>query len=75
MTTNSTNEFVQDIITLYNVFMTGATLEFHGDGTYTITMLEETEEGTWELIDNDEVLVMDDDEMIIINITKDELVL
>jgi len=75
MTTNSTNEMVQDLITLYNIFMTGATLEFHSDGSYTLTMLDETDDGTWDLIDNDEVLLMDDDEMIIIKLTKDELVL
>lgn len=75
MTTTSTNENVQSIIALYNIFMTGATLQFHSDGTYTITMLDETDDGDWELINNDEVLMMDDDEMIIIKLTKDELVL
>lgn len=75
MTTTSTNENVQNIITLYNIFMTGATLQFHSDGTYTLTALEETDEGDWELINDDEVLVMDDDEMTIIKLTKDELVL
>jgi len=75
MTTTSTNENVQNIIALYNIFMTGATLKFHADGTYTITMLDETDDGDWELIDNDEVLLMDDDEMTIIKLTKDDLIL
>ena len=75
MTTTSTNENVQSIIALYNILMTGATLQFHADGTYTISMLDETDDGDWELINNNEVLLMDDDEMAIIKLTKDELVL
>ncbi|MBS0012295.1 MAG: hypothetical protein KFF49_12855 [Bacteroidales bacterium] len=75
LTTTSTNESVQDIVTLYNIFMTGATLEFHSDGTYTIKMLEEEDTGVWALINDNEVLNMDGDEMILIKLTKDELVL
>lgn len=75
MTTTSTNEDVQTIIALYNILMTGATLQFHSDGTYTISMFDESDEGDWELINNNEVLLMDSDEMTIIKLTKDELVL
>lgn len=75
ITTTSTNETVLSIIALYNVFMTGATLQFHSDGTYTIKMLEEEDSGDWSLINDDEVLLMDGDEMTIITLTKDALVL
>ncbi|MDT8402513.1 MAG: hypothetical protein RQ743_12530 [Bacteroidales bacterium] len=75
ITTTSTNETVQGIVTFANAMMIGSTLQFHTDGTYTITMGDETDDGTWNLINDDEVLMMDTDEMIVIKLTKDELVL
>jgi len=75
ITTTSTNETVQGLIALSSIFMTGATLQFYSDGTYTIKMLEDEESGDWDLINDDEVLLMDGDEMTIIKLTKDALVL
>ena len=75
VTTNSTNETVQGIVALTGALMTGATLEFYTDGTYTITIMDEEDHGTWDLINDDEVLLMDGDEMIIIELSKDELIL
>ncbi|MEE4214231.1 MAG: hypothetical protein V2I34_04145 [Bacteroidales bacterium] len=75
ITTNSTDETVQGIVALTGAFMTGATLQFYTNGTYTITIMGESENGTWNLIDDDEVLLMDSDEMIIIELSKDELIL
>lgn len=75
ITTTSTDETIQSLVAFTGAMMTGATLEFHTDGTYTLSMAGEMEDGTWELIDDDEVLLMDTDELIIIKLTKDELVL
>jgi len=75
ITTNSTNETVQGIVALTGAFMTGATLQFYTNGTYTITIMDESENGTWNLINDDEVLLMDSDEMIIIELSKDELII
>lgn len=75
ITTNSTDETVQGIVALTGAFMTGATLQFYTNGTYTVTIMGESENGTWNLIDDDEVLLMDSDEMIIIELSKDELIL
>jgi len=74
MTTNSSNENIQNIVLLANALMTGATMEFREDGTYTITILDNPEDGTWELIDNDETLMKDNDALTVIKLTKDELV-
>jgi hypothetical protein len=74
MTTNSANEDVQNMVTLLNVFMTGATMEFRADGTYTATILNNPEDGTWELPD-DNTLITDADQMTIIKLTESELVL
>jgi hypothetical protein len=75
ITTNSTDETVQGIVALTGAFMTGATLQFYTNGTYTITIMGESENGTWNLINDDEVLLMDSDEMIIIELSKDELIM
>jgi hypothetical protein len=75
MTTNSTNENIQNIVLLANALMTGSTLEFRENGTYTITILDTPEDGTWELADNDEILMMDNDELTVIKLTENEFVL
>jgi hypothetical protein len=74
MTTTSTNENIQNTVALVNALMTGATLEFSDDGTFTITALNTSDDGTWELPD-DETLFMDDDEMTITKLTDSELIL
>lgn len=74
MTTTSTDENVLVIMAFANAIMTGATFEFLENGTYNLTATNYTDSGTWELIDDDTVL-MDTDEMTIVKLTKDELVL
>lgn len=74
MTTTSTDENVLVMIAFANALMTGATFEFLENGTYNLTATNYTDSGTWELLDDDTVL-MDTDEMTIVKLTKDELVL
>ncbi|MFO7574130.1 MAG: lipocalin family protein [Bacteroidales bacterium] len=76
MTTNSTNDDIKTLVAFSDALMTGGIFSFRPDGTYKVNVsafsYEET--GTWELIDS-KTLKMDDDEMEIIKLTKDELVL
>jgi len=53
MTTTSTNEEVQDLIAVFSVLMTGTTLEFHPDGSYTIASpLSDPDVADWEFLDD-----------------------
>jgi len=76
MTTNSTNEDVKTIVAFSNALMTGGVFDFKPNGTYSLTVsaFSYEDSGTWELLDS-KTLKMDDDEMNIIKLTKDELVL
>jgi hypothetical protein len=76
MTTNSTNESVKGIVALSNALMAGGVFEFRENGTYNLTVsaFSYSEYGTWELIGKD-ILMMDDDEMTILKLNKEELVL
>jgi hypothetical protein len=76
MTTNSDNESIQTIVALSNALMTGGVFEFRENGTYNLTVssFNYSEDGTWELIGKD-ILMMDDDEMSILKFNKEELVL
>lgn len=73
--TNSTDPDVQTLIAFLDALMTGATLEFFDDGTYTISSGTSTETGQWSLSDNEEKLIMDMDEMDIVKLTETELVM
>ena len=75
ITSTSTNIDIQNIVTVTNALMTGATIEFRIDGTFTLTALNDTEDGTWELTDDNDTLILDGEEMTIVKLTKDELVL
>ena len=75
ITSASTNEDIQNIITVTNTLMTGATVEFRTDHTYTITALNNNEDGTWELGADNDILIMDGQEMTIVKLTKLELVI
>src|SRR4030042_4655996 len=75
ITSTSTNTDIQNIVTVTNALMTGATIEFRIDGTFTLTALNDSEDGTWELTDDNDTLILDGDEMAIVKLTKDELVL
>lgn len=76
MTTNSDNESIKSIVALSNALLTGGVFEFRENGTYNITVsaFDYTEDGTWEMIGKD-ILKLDEDEMTILKINKDELVL
>jgi hypothetical protein len=74
MTTTSADVDVQNMVTLANALMTGATMEFRADGTYTVTVLNNSQDGTWEMPD-DNTVVTDGDQMTLIKLTGDELVL
>jgi hypothetical protein len=73
-TTNSTNETVLALVALTNALMTGATMEFNQDGTYTVTAMSNPDDGTWEMPDGN-TLITDGDQMTIVKLTKSELVL
>lgn len=73
--TNSTDPDVQGLVGLVDALMTGATLEFFDDGTYTISSGTSTETGQWSLSDNEEKLIMDMDEMDIVKLTETELIM
>jgi len=75
ITSTSTNTDIQNIVTVTNAPMTGATIEFRIDGTFTLTALNDSEDGTWELTDDNDTLILDGEEMTIVKLTKDELVL
>jgi hypothetical protein len=73
MTTTSDNETLLSFIALTNALMTNATFEFSANGTYTLTALNNTESGTWQMIDDD-TFMMDTDEMTIVKLTKDDFI-
>jgi len=75
ITTTSNDENVQAIITLTNALMASAILQFHSDGTYDITLGDEVDTDIWELYNDNEMLLMGEDEMILVKLTKDALVL
>ncbi|MDX9930380.1 MAG: lipocalin family protein [Bacteroidales bacterium] len=76
MTTDSTNEDVISIVAFSNALMTGGVFTFRSDGTYNLTVSAFTysEDGTWELV-GDDILMLDDDEMQIVKLDKEQLVL
>jgi hypothetical protein len=78
LTTNSTDQDVQLLVNLMGAFMTGATATFSANGTYTISILGETDSGTWELSGDGKKIIMDkgtDDEteVTIVTLTSDVL--
>jgi hypothetical protein len=75
MTTTSSDENIQALVTFVSAMMTGATLEFKEDGSYIITVLNQDDDGIWELSDDEDTLFMDGDGMSITKLTKDELIL
>ena len=78
LTTTSTDSEVQLLINLLAAFMTNATANFAADGTYTITILDQPDSGTWELSADGTKLTFDkgtDDETVqsITTLTSDVL--
>jgi len=75
ITSTLTNTDIQNSVTVTNALMADATIEFRIDGTFTLTALNDSEEGTWELTDDNDILILDGEEMTIVKLNKDELVL
>ncbi|MFO7853130.1 MAG: hypothetical protein ACQERS_02295 [Bacteroidota bacterium] len=75
MTTTSTNEDILNIVAFTNALFASATLQFHADGTYTLTLDDEEDSDVWELYNDNEMLKMGDDEMTLVKLTEEELVL
>lgn len=77
LTTNSTNPDVQAMVDFTAAFLSGATLDFDEGGTYELNspFIDQPETGSWELSDDGKTLYMDDDAMMVVKLTDDELVL
>lgn len=77
MTTNSSDENIQAMVAFAGAMLSGATLEFNEGGTYVLDspMAENPETGTWELSDDGKTLYIDNDAMMVVTLTDDELVL
>lgn len=80
ITTNSTDQNVISIVAFVNALMTNSTMEFKKNGTFTLSMLNQSESGTWELSDDGKTLYTTDsngdtDEMTVVKLTKDDLIL
>jgi hypothetical protein len=75
ITTTSANQDIQDLVTLVGALMTNATLDFNENGTYTMTVLNQDDDGTWDLSDDGKILTMDGDDMTITKLTDSELVM
>jgi hypothetical protein len=76
VTTTSADEDIQNAVALVNALMTGATLVINADGTYTLTILNQDDDGTWQLSADEEKLIMDNtDEMTIVKLTENELIM
>jgi hypothetical protein len=78
LTTTSTDTQVQLAVNLMAAFMTNATLNISADGTYTMTILGESDSGIWELNEDGTKLTIDkgtEDESVqtIVTLTSDVL--
>ncbi len=62
MTADTDTQDIIDLITVVEAFMTGGTLNFDDDGTYSMTAMQQTENGVWELSADEKTLIMDDDD-------------
>ncbi len=76
--TTSTDSSVINGITLANALMTGAVLIYNSDGTYSMSVLQQTQNGTWELSSDNKTLTMtpegkDPDDMEITRLTDANL--
>jgi hypothetical protein len=59
LTTSSTDPDVQLIVNLMAAFLTNSTISYAAGGTYTITMLGESDSGTWELSADGKTITVD----------------
>ena len=80
METTSTDSSIIKGIAIANAMMTGAVMTFHKDGTYTMTALQQTQTGTWELsADNKSLTITETGStpgtMNIVKLTENDLVI
>jgi len=78
--TNSQDEMVIGLLALAEVLMTDATYTFRIDGTYTMTAMGESDDGTWELSSDEKIITFDkgtadEYQQTIVKINGSELVL
>ena len=74
--TTSTDSTVINGIAFANALMTGAVMTFKDDGTYTLTAMNQTKNGTWKLSTDEKIITIDDgDPETIVNLTENEFVL
>ncbi len=59
MTADTDTQDILDLITFVKALMTGATLNFDDDGTYSMTAMQQTDTGTWDLSSDEKTLIMD----------------
>jgi hypothetical protein len=75
MTTSSSDTDVQNFVAVFSALLTNATFEFRDDGTYKLTALNNSDEGTWEMSDDGNTFTMDTDVMTVVKLTKTEFVI
>jgi hypothetical protein len=78
LTTTSTNSDILLIVGLMKTFMGNATVNFTTGGTYTRSMLGESDNGSWEFNAGETSIIMDkgaadESEVIIVQLTSDVL--
>lgn len=79
ITATTNNQDVLDLLQLAEALMTGGTITFNKDGTYTMTIMQQTEDGTWELSVDETTLIMDkgtgdEDEATLASLTLSRMV-
>ena len=76
----SQDEFTSGLLDLAEALMTGATYNFRSDGTYTLSAMGDSDDGTWELSSDEKTITFDkgtEDELqqTIVRLNGNELVL
>ena len=66
LTTDSEDETISGLITLAEILMTGATMEFQDGGTYIMDspLIEDPTTGDWQLIGEDQLILEPDGEAV-----------
>ncbi len=80
LTTTSTDQNIIALVAFTNALMVNATMEFRKDGTYILSALNKTSEGTWDLSADGTVLTIEPagenaDTMTVVKLTKEDLIL
>jgi len=76
----STDETTSGLLDFAEALMTGATYNFRIDGTYTLSALGESDDGTWELSTDEKIITFDkgtadEYQQTLVKINGNELVL